>query len=102
MIILAMLARTEKAVTKDSSSILNLKIINKKYFFPQQNNNIKKRKLFYFFYFLKTIINFVLLFFCLCENGYRGLSFFSLYNAHNDTFATLTILKRTPGISPTE
>lgn len=33
--------------------------------------------------------------------AYRGLSFFSLYKAHRDTFATLTILKRTPGISPT-
>ena len=32
---------------------------------------------------------------------YRGLSFFSLYNAHKETLATLTILKRTPGISPT-
>ena len=31
----------------------------------------------------------------------RGLSFFSLYKAHRDTLATLTTLKRTPGISPT-
>jgi hypothetical protein len=31
----------------------------------------------------------------------RGRSFFSRYNAHNETLATLTTLKRTPGMSPT-
>uniref|UniRef100_T1IUW1 Uncharacterized protein n=1 Tax=Strigamia maritima TaxID=126957 RepID=T1IUW1_STRMM len=30
-----------------------------------------------------------------------GLSFFSLYKANNETLATLTTLKRTPGMSPT-
>ena len=31
----------------------------------------------------------------------RGRSFFSLYKAKSETLATLTTLKRTPGISPT-
>jgi len=38
------------------------------------------------------------LFFIIYE---RGLSFFSLYKASNDTLATLTTLNLTPGISPT-
>ena len=35
------------------------------------------------------------------ENYDLGRSFFSLYRANKETLATLTILNRTPGISPT-
>ena len=48
----------------------------------------------------KTVTHLV----CCCSPSIfydRGRSFFSRYNAHNETLATLTTLKRTPGISPT-